>query len=128
MPLPVSSLNLKQSRCLARLPAIVSPAPPEMLATGAAAFGSDPNAGGTSLLYDLGGFIGTYDQGAVDGQGHIFAANNNGNLTSSSGGFYTYTYDAENRLINWTFVYENTAQTDFVYDGLGRLRKRVEYT
>src|SRR5438874_1623560 len=53
---------------------------------------------------------------------------NNGNLTSSSGGNYTYAYDAENRLINWTFAYENTAQTDFVYDGLGRLRKRVEYT
>jgi len=41
----------------------------------------DPYAGGTSLLHDLSGFAGTFDQGAVDGQGHIFAANNNGNLT-----------------------------------------------
>jgi len=41
----------------------------------------DPYSGGTSLLHDLGGFVGTFDQGAVDGQGHIFAANNNGNLT-----------------------------------------------
>jgi len=41
----------------------------------------DPYSGGTSLLHDLSGFAGTFDQGAVDGQGHIFAANNNGNLT-----------------------------------------------
>ncbi len=63
---------------------------------------------------------------SVGGSGCVY--DNNGNLTSSSGGSYTYAYDAENRLINWSYVYENTAQTHFVYDGLGRLRKRVEYT
>src|SRR5262249_53557010 len=65
----------------------------------------------------------------------------NGNLTQAgdpmvSGG-YVYTYDDENRL---TEVYTNynpiqapliggsTAwRTDFTYDGLGRLRKRLEY-
>src|SRR5439155_22768925 len=52
----------------------------------------------------------------------------NGNLLSSSGGNYTNVYDAENRLTTWTFAYENTAKTDFVYDGLSRLRKRTEYT
>src|SRR5436190_22242949 len=41
----------------------------------------DPTAGGTSLLHDASGFAGTFDHGAVDGKGHIFAANNNGNLT-----------------------------------------------
>jgi hypothetical protein len=42
----------------------------------------DPNGPGTSLLNDFApGFGGTYDQGAVDGKGHIFAANNDGHLT-----------------------------------------------
>jgi streptogramin lyase len=41
----------------------------------------DPNGSGASLLHDASGFAGTFDQGAVDGQGHIFAANNNGDLT-----------------------------------------------
>jgi hypothetical protein len=40
----------------------------------------DPNTGGTSLLHDI-SIGGTFDQGAVDGKGHIFAANNDGNLT-----------------------------------------------
>jgi len=34
-----------------------------------------------AILADITGFGGTFDQGAVDGQGHIFAANNDGNLT-----------------------------------------------
>jgi len=34
-----------------------------------------------NIVGDLSGFAGTFDQGAVDGAGHIFAANNNGNLT-----------------------------------------------
>ena len=43
-----------------------------------------------------------------------------------------YQYDDENRLSAWTFYdYNNTSfpqlQTQFFYDGLGRLRKRVEY-
>jgi RHS repeat-associated protein len=65
----------------------------------------------------------------------------NGNLTQAGDptvtGGYVYTYDDENRL---TEIYTNynitqapliggtTAwRTDFVYDGLGRLRKRTEY-
>jgi RHS repeat-associated protein len=66
----------------------------------------------------------------------------NGNLTEAGDptvtGGYVYTYDDENRL---TEIYTNynitqgpliiggtTAwRTDFVYDGLGRLRKRLEY-
>ncbi len=41
----------------------------------------NPNTGGTSLLHDTVIGNGTFDQGAVDGQGHVFAANNDGNLT-----------------------------------------------
>jgi RHS repeat-associated protein len=55
----------------------------------------------------------------------------NGNLLTSGGGRYQYSYDTENRLISWQ---DNGAgrfpiphQTDFVYDGLGRLRIRDEY-
>jgi len=33
------------------------------------------------IIHSLTGFAGTFDQGAVDGAGHIFAANNDGNLT-----------------------------------------------
>ncbi len=49
---------------------------------------------------------------------------NNGNLTARSGGL-TYSYDDENRLtsLNSATVY----RSDFVYDGKGRLRKRLEY-
>jgi len=39
----------------------------------------DPVTG--AILHDLSGFAGTFDQGAVDGKGHIFAANNDGTLT-----------------------------------------------
>jgi hypothetical protein len=43
----------------------------------------DPYAGGTSLLHDSTGYpvSSNFDQGAVDGKGHIFAANNGGTLT-----------------------------------------------
>jgi RHS repeat-associated protein len=55
----------------------------------------------------------------------------NGNLTNSAGGRYAYTYDDENRLIEWldngTGLTPQPLITDFVYDGLGRLRKRLEY-
>jgi RHS repeat-associated protein len=77
-------------------------------------------------LTSEGGFPCTYDS--------------NGNLTQignslSSIGIMVYSYDDENRL---TEVYTNynspgqgpsTAawQTDFVYDGLGRMRKRLDY-
>jgi hypothetical protein len=55
-----------------------------------------------------------------------YGYDNNGNLTSSSNGYVTYTYDAENQLVTWQSY--NTVKTDFVYDGRGRLRKRLEYT
>jgi RHS repeat-associated protein len=55
----------------------------------------------------------------------------NGNLLTSGGSRYQYSYDAQNRLVTWQ---DNGAglrgiphQTDFVYDGLGRLRIRYEY-
>lgn len=43
-----------------------------------------------------------------------------------------YEYDDENRLIGWTNFDYNTSsspqqRTEFYYDGLGRLRKRIEY-
>ena len=47
---------------------------------------------------------------------------------------WNYVYDDENRLVQW-FYYQNgianpttgDLRTDFSYDGLGRLRKRLEY-
>src|SRR5207247_6654279 len=63
----------------------------------------------------------------------------NGNVTWSAGTANAYSYDDENRLANWYF-YSNGAngngsptslsdlRTEFVYDGLGRLRRRLEYT
>ncbi|HEV2211014.1 MAG TPA: RHS repeat-associated core domain-containing protein [Verrucomicrobiae bacterium] len=58
----------------------------------------------------------------------------NGNLISRNNGTNAYVYDDENRLIQW-FWYNNGInctnggyQTDFFYDGLGRLRKRLEYS
>jgi len=62
----------------------------------------------------------------------------NGNPTFASTTFFGYVYDDENRLVKW-YYYANGSngngnpsthadlRTDFVYDGLGRLRKRVEY-
>jgi RHS repeat-associated protein len=52
----------------------------------------------------------------------------NGNLTShnNSGGNQGYAYDDENRLVSVSLG--TTFNTAFTYDGLGRLRKRIEYT
>ena len=58
----------------------------------------------------------------------------NGNLTSA-GVNKLYVYDDENRLVQW-FSYQTSCtspqngdlRTDFIYDGLGRLRQRLEYT
>jgi hypothetical protein len=59
----------------------------------------------------------------------------NGNLIASGTATNkAYVYDDENRLIQW-FSYANgiaspangDLRTDLVYDGLGRLRKRLEY-
>src|SRR6266576_2916893 len=62
-----------------------------------------------------------------------------GNVTWSGGTANAYSYDDENRLANWYF-YSNGAngngsptsladlRTECVYDGHGRLRRRLEYT
>jgi len=58
----------------------------------------------------------------------------NGNLVAANGSHNEYVYDDENQLIQW-FNYQLSSisrstgdkRTDFVYDGLGRLRVRVEY-
>jgi len=59
----------------------------------------------------------------------------NGNLTGRNDAdfgtpVYTYAYDAENQLTNWISYHQGTAQTrtDWVYDGLTRLRTRLEYS
>ena len=48
------------------------------------------------------------------------------NLKSSHGGPWTYTYDDENQMTNVNS--SATWRSDLVYDGLQRLRKRLEYT
>jgi RHS repeat-associated protein len=60
-----------------------------------------------------GGFLMTYDS--------------NGNLTNF-GGYNIYTYDDENRLTQLSDIVYHSSQSGFVYDGLGRLRQRIEYT
>jgi YD repeat-containing protein len=50
----------------------------------------------------------------------------NGNMTSRLGGTQTLSYDDENRLVSIT--HSTSFRTDFVYDGLGRLRARTEHT
>ena len=50
----------------------------------------------------------------------------NGNLTNEYG-LHGYTYDDENRLTSVADIFNPQYRTDFVYDGLGRLRKRLEY-
>jgi RHS repeat-associated protein len=58
----------------------------------------------------------------------------NGNLVSSHSGKVSLVYDDENQLIQWfqyqsgsTCLLNGDLRTDFVYDGLRRLRQRVEY-
>ncbi|MCW5554892.1 MAG: RHS repeat-associated core domain-containing protein [Verrucomicrobiae bacterium] len=61
----------------------------------------------------------------------------NGNVTYNDA-YYGYSYDDENQLVNWYYYgggYDGEGsvtssedwRTDFVYDGRGRLRQRVEY-
>ena len=52
----------------------------------------------------------------------------NGNTRTNHGGQWLYFYDAENRLSQF-YRYDtvNPKETQFVYDGLGRLRKRLEW-
>jgi len=63
-----------------------------------------------------------------------FTYDGNGNLINSNGTQRIYTYDDENRLIEWAAYAVNSAMpslgdklTDFVYDGLSRLRIRLDY-
>jgi RHS repeat-associated protein len=55
----------------------------------------------------------------------------NGNLTNSAGGRFDYSFDDESRLIEWVDngvgTHPQPKLTDFYYDGLSRLRKRLEY-
>ena len=53
------------------------------------------------------------------------AYDENGNLTSAEDGYITYSYDDENQLATVSSL--ASSKTEFVYDGRGRLRKRVEY-
>ena len=59
------------------------------------------------------------------GPGSPFVYDDNGNLTTSKNGMQNYTYDDENRLVSVQFY--STWRTEFTYDGLGRLRTRLEY-
>jgi RHS repeat-associated protein len=52
-----------------------------------------------------------------------FTYDANGNLTAQGG--TTYAYDDENRLFAVT---DGTSETEFVYDGLGRLREQLQLT
>ncbi len=73
--------------------------------------------------------VGTF---TVDGKNQLtgsptasYGSDANGNLTSWTP-YGTYTYDDENQLITAEFytIWKNA----FVYDGQGRLRKRIDYT
>ena len=50
----------------------------------------------------------------------------NGNRTIF-GGYYNYSHDDENRLTQLSDDVYQSFRTQWVYDGLGRLRKRLEY-
>ena len=58
----------------------------------------------------------------------------NGNLTAGDGSHNAYVYDDENRLAQWFWYATDSShltngalRTDFFYDGIGRLRERLEY-
>jgi RHS repeat-associated protein len=58
----------------------------------------------------------------------------NGNLTAGDNGHNAYVYDDENRLIQWFWYATDSShltngalRTDFYYDGVGRLRERLEF-
>jgi len=66
--------------------------------------------------------------------GQQLAYDYNGNVTSSDSAHRLYRYDDENQLVEWCYYQVNASQaqngdlrTEFVYDGTGRLRKRLEY-
>jgi RHS repeat-associated protein len=66
--------------------------------------------------------------------GPAYGYDSNGNLTAGDDSHNAYVYDDENRLVQW-FWYDTDSshltngalRTDFFYDGIGRLRERVEY-
>jgi RHS repeat-associated protein len=58
--------------------------------------------------------------------GYSLTYDANGNRTDF-GGYYNYTYDDENRLTQMSDDVYHSFLTQFVYDGLGRLRQRLEY-
>jgi RHS repeat-associated protein len=65
-----------------------------------------------------------------------YSYDGNGNMTWGNSARNYYVYDDENRLVQWFNYYSPNGsplrsgdlRTDFVYDGLGRLRSRTEYT
>ena len=57
--------------------------------------------------------------------GYSLSYDANGNRTNF-GGYYNYNYDDENRLTQKSDNVYHSFQTQFVYDGLGRLRQRLE--
>lgn len=79
---------------------------------------------------------GTASQFSVDNKNQLTNAptvsnqeyDSNGNVTDNRGFQQFYSYDDDNRLTRW--ISTNgfyIKRTDFVYDGLGRLRQRLEY-
>ena len=84
------------------------------------------------------GALGTF---LVDGKNQLtnaygagYGYDGNGNLTAGDSSHNAYVYDDENRLVQW-FWYETDSshltngalRTDFYYDGMGRLRERLEF-
>ena len=74
---------------------------------------------------------------------NTYSYDTNGNLVlvvtpAGNSASYIYCYDDENRLIRWRYAFAGPVDceaspsrqdvaTDFAYDGLGRLRRRIEY-
>jgi RHS repeat-associated protein len=82
---------------------------------------------------------GTLNTFIVDGKNQVTNApspestasyDGNGNMVTNHNGDWAYVYDDENRLIQFFKSHFGTPlnATEFVYDGLGRLRERLEYT
>src|SRR5262249_45287514 len=59
--------------------------------------------------------------------GFLMSYDSNGNLTNF-GGYNIYTYDDENRLTQLSDSVYHSFQSGFLYDGLGRLRERIDYS
>src|ERR1019366_6092991 len=66
--------------------------------------------------------------------GAAYGYDSNGNLTAGTNGHNAYVYDDETRLVQWFWYVTDAShltngalRTDFYYDGIGRLRERLEY-